>query len=137
MIMNDYFKDSYMEARDLFRDIAERKGATLDRYVLPGFKGINGEELSIDVAIFGNLAAKKSIVIASGIHGTEGYAGSGIQNLLMDNGFFQELGPDVKVVLIHSVNPYGFSHGRRVNENGVDLFHNIRDLSKPLSNERY
>lgn len=137
MIMRDYFKDSYREARDLFREIAERKGATLNRYVLPGFKGINGEDLSMDVAIFGDLAAKKSIVVASGIHGTEGYAGSGIQNLLMDKGIFEELDPDVKVVLIHAINPYGFSHGRRVNENGVDLFHNIRDLSKPLSNEGY
>jgi hypothetical protein len=42
------------------------------------------------------------------------------------------------VLLVHAVNPYGFSHIRRVTENNVDLNRNFRDFSKPPpENPRY
>jgi hypothetical protein len=36
------------------------------------------------------------------------------------------------VLFIHAVNPHGFSYGRRVNEDNVDLNRNFRDFSQPL-----
>jgi hypothetical protein len=39
---------------------------------------------------------------------------------------------------LHAVNPYGFSHIRRVTEDNVDLNGNFQDFSKPLpENPRY
>jgi Protein of unknown function (DUF2817) len=44
----------------------------------------------------------------------------------------------VTVLLVHAVNPYGFSHNRRVTEDNVDLNRNFWDFSKPLpENPRY
>jgi hypothetical protein len=37
----------------------------------------------------------------------------------------------VAVALVHAVNPFGFSHGRRVNEDNVDLNRNFRDFNLP------
>ncbi len=34
--------------------------------------------------------------------------------------------------MLHAVNPYGFSHLRRVNEDNVDLNRNFRDFAQPL-----
>jgi Protein of unknown function (DUF2817)/Multicopper oxidase len=44
----------------------------------------------------------------------------------------------VTVLLVHAVNPYGFSNIRRVTEDDVDLNRNFQDFSKPLpENPRY
>ena len=37
----------------------------------------------------------------------------------------------IAVLLVHAVNPHGFSHGRRVNEDNVDLNRNFRDFTAP------
>ena len=36
-----------------------------------------------------------------------------------------------RVLFVHALNPYGFSHGRRVNEDNVDLNRNFRDFATP------
>ena len=42
------------------------------------------------------------------------------------------------MLLVHAVNPYGFSHIRRVTEDNVDLNRNFQDFAKPLpENARY
>ena len=38
---------------------------------------------------------------------------------------------DVGIVMIHAINPYGFAHLRRVNEDNVDLNRNFVDHSQP------
>ena len=40
------------------------------------------------------------------------------------------------MLLLHAVNPYGFSHIRRVTEDNVDLNRNFQDFSKPLPENR-
>ncbi len=45
---------------------------------------------------------------------------------------------DLRVVLVHAFNPYGFSWVRRVNEDNVDLNRNFVDWSQPPpANEDY
>jgi len=72
----------------------------------------------------------------SGVHGPEGHAGSGIQAGILHE--LKELEsvsawPDhfPTIIFVHAVNPYGFSLGRRWNENNVDLNRNV------LSAERF
>ena len=92
------------------------------------------------------------VIHTSGTHGVERYLGSAVQIcilhelLLRDN--IDEIAAaaddDVvspspqssssssservlRVLLIHSVNPYGMRHHRRTNENNVDLNHNVLD----------
>ena len=38
---------------------------------------------------------------------------------------------NVGVLFVHAVNPHGFSHGRRVNEDNADLNRNFRDFTQP------
>jgi len=44
----------------------------------------------------------------------------------------------VAILFVHAVNPYGFSHLRRANEDNIDLNRNFRDYRfKPAPNEGY
>ena len=66
-------------------------------------------------------------------HGVEGFCGSGCQvGLLHDDEFVAAVrASGVAVVFVHALNPYGFSHLRRTNEDNVDLNRNFRDFATP------
>ena len=120
MHTDDYFPSDYFTARDAFRFRAGH--AEQNSYNIAA-RGPNGETLSIDSAYLGNPRPHKLVVITSGIHGVEGYAGNALQQLWL-NEFSSELPADTGVLLVHALNPYGFAHNRRVNENNVDLNRN-------------
>src|SRR6202012_5650606 len=42
-----------------------------------------------------------------------------------------------KIVILHALNPYGFSWDRRVNEDNADINRNFADFKKPPSNAAY
>lgn len=88
----------------------------------------------MDVARLGPADAEAMFVLTSATHGIEGYCGSGAQiGLLRDEAFVQAArAANVAVLFVHAVNPHGFSHGRRVNEDNVDLNRNFRDFGQPL-----
>ncbi len=73
-----YFSATYAEARDKFRDAAQRAGARLTQYVNPS-KGPNGETLTTDVARLGPDDAERLLLTISATHGAEGFCGSGVQ----------------------------------------------------------
>jgi len=92
-------------------------------------KGLEGEDLAMDVAIGGNEQSNNILVCFSGVHGAEGFAGSACQRYFLDKILpGSELG-NVKIILVHGVNPYGFSYLRRTNENNVDMNRNFVDFS--------
>ena len=68
--------------------------------------------------------------MCSATHGVEGFAGSALQTGLLDDGIGARLGAETGLVLIHAINPYGFAHLRRANEDNVDLNRNFVDHSK-------
>ena len=76
----------------------------------------------------------RTLVHLSGVHGVEGYAGSAIQTALLQTWTNGDSCPPngTLVVLVHAVNAYGFYHGRRWNENGVDLNRNALLRSEPF-----
>lgn len=127
------FSSTYAEARDKFHQAAQARGLAVRRYVHPTVAGAEGEELSADVALLGDPHARSLLVVLSGMHGVEGFCGSGCQvALLRDDTVFQAIERNsVAVLLYHAVNPYGFSHVRRTNEDNIDLNRNFRDFSKP------
>jgi len=132
MSIVDNFSATYAEARDKFLAACKERGLTVDNYLNDQAKGAEGEDLYMDVARIGADDAKKILIISSATHGGEGFCGSGVQINLLRNGFFNDLPADTAVLLIHAVNPYGFSHIRRVNENNIDLNRNFRDYTQPL-----
>lgn len=124
-----YFSSNYQEARRRFNAAALEAGYTIthERYPLSGPDG--SHTLFTDIARKGPSHANVFIT-TSGIHGIEGYAGSAIQTFCLENGFLPET-PDLAIVHVHALNPYGFEYGRRVNENNVDLNRNFIDWAAP------
>ena len=131
-----YFSASYAEARQKFLETARTAGAAIETHVNPNARGANGEELALDAARFGDRDAQALFIVCSGTHGNEGFCGSGCQIGLIDEKIVAARPPAVAVLLLHAVNPYGFSHIRRVTEDNVDLNRNFQDFSKPLPENR-
>ena len=125
-----HFAPNYAEARAGFLAAAARRGLAVETAVNP-LKGAHGEELATDAVVLGAADAPSLLILTSGTHGVEGFCGSGCQRALLDDDDLLrrlEAGR-VAVLLVHAVNPHGFSHLRRVNEDNVDMNRNFRDFS--------
>src|SRR5208282_2660701 len=74
------------------------------------------------------------LLVSSGTHGVEGFCGSGCQvALLHDETFLSTIArAGVSVLMLHALNPYGFSLLRRANEDNADLNRNFVDFGGPL-----
>jgi len=131
-----HFAQNYAEARDKFLAAARARTARVFRHTHPSERGATGEELSIDLAEIGDERAPSLLLLTSATHGVEGFCGSGCQvALLGDDAFIRAVERSgVAVLLLHALNPYGFSHLRRTNEDNVDLNRNFVDFSAPLPN---
>lgn len=116
-----HFSTTYAEARDRFRDAASAVGATISSYRIDAQ---DQDELAIDVAIVGADSAP-TVVTSSGVHGVEGFFGSAVQHALLDQLRRTSSELNIRHVLIHGVNPFGFSRLRRFNEDNVDLNRNF------------
>jgi len=119
------FATDYADARRRFRERATAAGFSLQEYRLEGHVGPGGEPLATDVARRGPEDAAFTLLVSSGTHGVEGFCGSGCQNALLESEVLQSLSADMSVVLVHALNPFGFAHLRRVNEDNVDLNRNF------------
>jgi hypothetical protein len=134
----EYFSATYTEARRRFVGSALEMNGAVEARANPGAKGALGEELATDVARFGDMAAENLLIVCSGTHGNEGFCGSGVQIGFIHEGIIGARPKSVAVLLVHAVNPYGFSHIRRVTEDNVDLNRNFQDFAKALTpNVRY
>jgi hypothetical protein len=72
----------------------------------------------------------------SATHGAEGFCGSGAQVSTLKTGQWRELPQGTALVMIHAINPHGFSWLRRVNEDNVDLNRNHVDHDAPYPRNR-
>jgi hypothetical protein len=134
------FARNYAEARRKFHDAARSRSLQVERHLHPVARGADGEELSADVALLGDAHASALLVLTSGMHGVEGFCGSGCQVLLLRDDVVHSAvaRSGVAVLFHHAVNPFGFSHVRRVNEDNVDLNRNFLDFSEaPPPNAAY
>ena len=129
-----HFAQSYAEARDKFLAAGAARGARMFRDVHPSVRGAQGEELSIDLAQIGDDKAPALFLLSSGTHGVEGFCGSGCQVALLHDGAFVAAveRSGVCVLMLHALNPYGFSHLQRTNEDNADLNRNFVDFAAPL-----
>jgi Protein of unknown function (DUF2817) len=131
---SQYFQRSYANARERYRRAAAAIQARVERHVIPGHQGLEGEDLSTDVVRLGPAMARRMLVLTSGTHGVEGFCGSAAQIALLHDRPLQALLDklNVAILVVHAINPYGFSHLSRTNEDNVDLNRNSIDFSLPL-----
>lgn len=125
----DYFSSDYLEARRKFLDAAHVAGANIESFK-HNVTGPKGDVLFLDVALIGPSDANTVLVIGSGTHGVEGFSGSAIQTGLLSEGVFSTHKLKLRIILIHAINPYGFAHLRRFNEDNVDINRNFTDYSR-------
>jgi len=116
-----FFSKTYAESRRRFVDAARAVYANVHAYKVDSESPDN---LTIDVAILGS-DNDPALVVSSGVHGVEGFFGSAVQLALLQRFSDANSRKNIRYVLIHSVNPFGFAHLRRVNEDNVDLNRNF------------
>ncbi len=129
---------NYFASRDKFFELARLCGARMESHLLKAV-GPDGEPLTVDVAALTSSHDEHLIVFTSGVHGIEGFIGACIQIQALQR-LAQSGVPDrTGIVMIHAVNPWGFAHLRRVDENNADVNRNFINsyLSKPASPSEY
>jgi len=135
--VDNLFPRNYADGRARFVTLARSAGLELTTYLHPTHRGPDGGELACDVALLGSTAAPRLLIVSSGTHGVEGFCGSGAQAALLDSGALKAMPADTAVLLVHAINPYGFAHLRRTNEDNIDLNRNCIDHSRTPANPRY
>lgn len=133
-----HFSPTYRLARERFLAAADAAGAVVQTHAHPQ-KGLEGETIATDTALVGDRQAPALMIVSSGTHGPEGFAGSACQfGLLGDPLLARAVDAGIAVLLIHAVNPFGFSHLKRTNEDNIDLNRNFNDFTQPYpANETY
>ena len=131
----EFFASNYSSARKKFRAASRSSGARLEQIQHPNL-GPDGQELFTDIALLGDADAKIFLVLVSGTHGVEGFAGSAIQVGILESGIQQDLPAGTALLMIHAINPYGMAHLRRFNEHNVDVNRNFLDHESPPPNNR-
>ncbi|WP_300760261.1 M14 family metallopeptidase [Janthinobacterium sp.] len=131
--VSEAFSTSYAKARVQFLEAAVIAGLQIESHSHP-LAGAEDETLAMDVARDGAMDAEKLLIISSACHGIEGYCGSGVQVFALHDAEWLQKARDagVAVLYVHALNPYGFSFGRRVTHENVDLNRNFIDFSQPL-----
>lgn len=114
----------YLESRNRFRDLAKSLGVEARTFVLDHEDG-DGIGLSTDTVYLGPPDAQTIVVISSGTHGVEGYAGAACQFRFMETYPERFAHNGIGYLLVHAVNPWGYFHDRRVTREGVDLNRNF------------
>ncbi len=106
----------------------------LETYPLKNFP-----DLSIDCFWAHPQQKENLIMISTAEHGIEGYVGSAMLKIFMDE-FAPRLNADnTGLLLVHTINPWGMKNHRRVNPNHVDLNRNfiLGDNYDPAINPDY
>ncbi len=137
----DCFPANYRRSREMLlaraSALAPAHGVVIDSRAI-GARGPEGETLAIDCCVFGARRPRRAVVLSSGLHGVEGFAGAAIQHRLLAGRLASlRLPADGAVLVMHALNPYGFAWLRRVNENNVDLNRNFRDAFGGQASEGY
>ncbi len=137
-----YFNETYEDCRSDFLSEAEKikqeySFVEVSNILVPNK---SGQELYIDlIYIPAQDTAINLMVLTSGIHGVEGFAGSAVQLMTIKEIISQDLLSSTGLFLIHGLNPFGFKNIRKVTENNVDLNRNcaINQSLYDVVNEGY
>ncbi len=132
------FAATYADCRRKFLTLCREAGARVRSFEHP-LAGPEGEALATDLAVLGPAHASNVLIVESGLHGAEGFAGSAIQAAVLQDAGLRDLPPDTALVLVHAINPWGFAWNRRFNEDNIDLNRHFVDWDDPgdLSNPGY
>lgn len=128
--VQSYFSATATEAGHKFANAARRAGIDVERVLHP-LPGPQGEPLYVDIAQLGPPGARDAVLVLSGVHGVEGFAGAAIQT-----GLLERCGrppDDTALLLVHLINPWGIAWNRREDHENIDVFRNSLYLDEPVA----
>lgn len=119
-----FYSKSYQEARERFREDSHEilHPKQVGAWQVPSRFD---PELFVDFTYIAPRETPENLfILISGVHGVEGYAGSAIQ-LQFINSMLPKMNlTNSGVLLVHSLNPFGFKYHHRCTENHVNLNRN-------------
>lgn len=132
------FSDSHGQARHRFLAACRQQGARVESQAHPSLRDAGGAPLAIDFAWLGPDHADTVLLVIVGTHGYEAYAGAASVLQWLQQGNAGVLPAGTAVAIVHGLNPYGWAHGSRFNEDFVDLNRNFVDFDAlPAPNPAY
>jgi hypothetical protein len=111
------YETTFEKARVRFSGLCDEFGLERSNYPI----GSAGDSLCI--AHLGDRDCPRKMVVLSGVHGVEGYAGSAAQTIFLER--YRRSRPQVHALLVHVVNPDGMRHFRRTAPGNIDLNRNL------------
>jgi hypothetical protein len=103
--------------------------ARLDSHALPGVESLSIDWINADATE----KKEKRLILTTGEHGIEGYVGSAMLQLFVQE-YLPRLDPKTTgILLVHCINPWGMKHHRRVNADNIDLNRSFVEDPSPLS----
>lgn len=128
-----WFSTSYHSDRQAFFSELTRFEAVTGRKVQHhGFTVDPSGDLTVSIAEYAAPRPERVYVVACGIHGVEGYAGSAIIRALLRTVLPKLDAQTTGLLLVHALNPHGFHHFVRVNRKNVDLNRNCAAHAEAL-----
>ncbi|MBC8505429.1 MAG: DUF2817 domain-containing protein [Anaerolineales bacterium] len=124
--INLLFPNSYETSRERFRDDLSLiqvgwPHAKLDQHTINA-----GDDLTIDwIRADATAECKRMFILTTGQHGAEGYVGSAMMQLAVEEYLSRLNSQNTGLLLVHTINPWGMKYMRRVNANNVDLNRNF------------
>ncbi|EIE02081.1 PF10994 family protein [Leptospira licerasiae serovar Varillal str. VAR 010] len=142
-----YYLETYEACRKAFLSYKKQLKSKFARFDYECLE-IPKEGGQLDVYCLGEKKkpAKRLVVMSSGIHGVEGFAGSAfqrrwIEEFLLDDKSAYKLPKNSDFLILHGINAHGFKNFLRVNERNVDLNRNFalkrEKLHKKFKNKKY
>lgn len=125
-----HFSPDYATARHRLVAACAARQWTVESHRHP-LRGPDGGPLSMDVVRVGPAKARRRLALFAGTHGVEGYFGAAVIHALIADGHLDLLPPDLAVVMVQGLNPWGFAWTRRVTEDNIDLNRNWIDFAAP------
>lgn len=127
----DYFPSDYEHSKKRFINNGHKIQNKFQNVVMKSIE-VGAEKLTMDtIFIPAQKTPQNLIIISSGNHGVEAYAGSAMQSLFIKEILKTLDLSETGVLLIHAMNPWGFKYHRRGTENNVNLNRNF-DLTNDL-----
>jgi hypothetical protein len=127
-----FFSATITEADQKFADAAGQADADLVTVLHP-LPGPGGEPLHVSIARVGATPAAQVLLVMSGTHGIEGFAGAGIQTGVLRSLERFDLRDDTALLLIHLINPWGAAWNRREDHENIDPFRNFLYCDDPVT----
>jgi hypothetical protein len=90
-----------------------------------------GMTLATDSAWLGAETATRVLVVISGTHGIEGFAGTAVLCDMLTR-LPDQLPDSLAILCIHALNPWGYAWHRRCDADGIDLNRNFIDFNQAL-----